>query len=395
MTYVVADLPAEWRNSIVAGGPLYSAYVRLGMMDNRFGLCYLRVLLALGICWLPLVVMTSISGSLLYDTSMPFLEDAEAQARLLIALPLLILAEVIAHNRLAIIVGHFRSRGIVVGKDLERFDRMVENTLRLRNSYWIELALFGLAFLVQPTFWQHNAATGTTWYSTASGSGQHLTLAGFWYAYVSRAIFRFLLFRWYFRVAIWFRLLFQISKLPLKLNGLHPDCAAGLGFLRQSVPAMAPLLLAHTVVASAMIADQILYNGAKLVDFRMQIIAIVALLLAISAVPLYFFTLKIDLAKRASLGELGRIGTAYVNEFWRKWMRGEAGEDEPLIGTADIQSLADIANSYGTVVRTKPMMPDREMLWPVAAFILLPFVPLLLTTFSLEKLVENAVKLVL
>jgi hypothetical protein len=43
----------------------------------------------------------------------------------------------------------------------------------------------------------------------------------------------------------------------------------------------------------------------------------------------------------------GAFATAYVREFDEKWFRGTASGDR--LGTADIQSLADLGNSYSVV----------------------------------------------
>jgi len=43
-----------------------------------------------------------------------------------------------------------------------------------------------------------------TWFASSIGRGQHLTLAGCWYAFVSLPILRFILLRWYFRLFVWY-----------------------------------------------------------------------------------------------------------------------------------------------------------------------------------------------
>ena len=49
----------------------------------------------------------------------------------------------------------------------------------------------------------------------------------------------------------------------------------------------------------------------------------------------------------ASLAEATGIRERYVREFRGKWLRGGAAPDEPLVGSGDIQSLADRGNSCG------------------------------------------------
>ena len=102
----------------------------------------------------------------------------------------------------------------------------------------------------------------------ASASGfTNLSLAGWWHTLVSVPIFQFLLVRWYFRLFIWTRFLWQVSRIELQLVPTHPDRAGGLGFLANIVYAFAPLLLAHGALLAGLIADRIFFAGAKLPQF--------------------------------------------------------------------------------------------------------------------------------
>ena len=65
------------------------------------------------------------------------------------------------------------------------------------------------------------------------------------FVYVSLPAFQFVLYRWYFRLFIWMRFLWQVARCELSLVPTHPDRAGGLGFLSLSVVAFAPLLTAH------------------------------------------------------------------------------------------------------------------------------------------------------
>jgi hypothetical protein len=50
-------------------------------------------------------------------------------------------------------------------------------------------------------------------------------------------------------------------------------------------------------------------------------------------------------AKRHGLLEYARLGSEYTGDFDRKWLREARPAEETLLGTADIQSLADLSNS--------------------------------------------------
>jgi hypothetical protein len=69
-------------------------------------------------------------------------------------------------------------------------------------------------------------------------------------------------------------------------------------------------------------------------------------------------------------------------------VRGGA-PDEPLVGSADIQSLADLGNSF-EIVRTMRFAPiTRDPIIQVAVAALLPLAPLLLTMMPLEELLRR------
>jgi len=61
----------------------------------------------------------------------------------------------------------------------------------------------------------------------------------------------------------------------------------------------------------------------------------------------------------------------------------------PLVGSADIQSLADLGNSF-ELVRSMRVVPfTRDTVVQLAAITLLPVVPVLLTMVSLEELLKG------
>jgi hypothetical protein len=94
-------------------------------------------------------------------------------------------------------------------------------------------------------------------------------------------------------------------------------------------------------------------------------------------------------AKRTGLREYGVLAQRYVREFDHKWLRGGAAADEPLVGSGDIQSLADLANSFG-VIRTMRVVPfTKETLLLLLVTPLAPVLPLTLTMVPLEELLRR------
>ena len=246
--------------------------------------------------------------------------------------------------------------------------------------------VYGFGIMV---VWRHSAILATTtWYATPAPDGATLSLAGMWYGFVSLPLFQFLLCRWYFRLFIWTRFLWQVSRIELSLVPTHPDRVGGLGFLANTAYAFAVLAVAHGAMVAGVVANRIFYLGASLTQFKVEIAVVVVFVLLLLLGPLLVFTFQLAQAKRTGLREYGTLAERYVREFDAKWLRGGAPRDEPLIGSGDIQSLADLGNSY-EVVRTMRIAPiTRDAILRLSAATLVPIVPLLLTMMPLEELVK-------
>jgi hypothetical protein len=83
------------------------------------------------------------------------------------------------------------------------------------------------------------------------------------------------------------------------------------------------------------------------------------------------------------------LGSRYVNAFDSKWLRNQGSPDEPLIGTPDLQSLADLQNSLGTIDSMQWIPVSRRLLLEVVAAALLPMLPLLLIKYPFADLMRG------
>jgi hypothetical protein len=383
--------------SLVVGGPLYQLYLRTRMARPPLDLLHRRMVIIPLIAWLPLLVLSIVEGSAAGGAvTIPFLHDIEVHARYLVALPLLIAAELMIHLRIRPVVEQFLQRGIVPAEARPRFDAIVASATRLRNSIAVELILLAFVYIVGHYIWeQQHALSAATWFASVKGSGPRLTWAGSWYAWISIPVFQFILLRWYFRLFVWIRFLWQVSRFDLRLLPAHPDHAGSLGFLGESTTAFAPVLVAQSVLLSGMIAKRIFFEGARLPDFKLEIAGAVGLLLLLVLAPLFAFSGHLARTRRQGINEYGPLASRYVTEFDHKWVRGGAPEGEPLVGSADIQSLADLANSF-EVVQTMRLVPfGKEAVIQLVLALVLPIMPLLLTMFPIEELAAKLVEILL
>jgi hypothetical protein len=382
--------------SLVLGGPLFQLIARAHLSGNALELLVRRVVVISLFAWLPLFILSILGGRAWGDAvTVPFLVDIEVHVRLLLALPLLIVAELVVHQRMRPVARQFLERGLIPERSRARFDAAMASAVRLRNSVAAEVLLIAFVYLVGVLYiWPRYALSVPTWNAMPTGSGRQLSAAGWWFVYVSLPLFQFILLRWYFRLFVWVRFLWQVTRCDLSLVPTHPDRAGGLGFLSGTVVAFAPVLLAHGVMLAGLIASQIFFQAAKLPDFKAELVVVVAFLLLILLGPLLLFMPHLALARRVGLREYGTLAQRYVREFDDKWLRGGAPADEPLVGSADIQSLADLGNSFELVRSMRPVPFTRDVVLQLAVITLLPVVPLLLTMVSLEELLKQLLKVV-
>ena len=383
--------------SLVLGGPLYQLWRGTHLADDALLLLRRRLIVMVLLSWVPLLLVSIAEGHAWSDSvKLPFLRDVELHVRLLIALPLMIVAELIVHKRMQPVVSQFLDRGLIPDAARPRFDAAIASTIRLRNSVAVELLIIALVYIVGVGFvWRTQIALDvTSWYGAATHGQLQPTAAGWWLGLVSLPLYQFLLLRWYFRLFLWARFLWQVSRLDLRFMPLHPDRAGGLGFLAGVAYAFGPVLLAQGTMLAGMIANQIFYAGRALPEFELEIIGLVAMMLLAILGPMLVFAPKLAAAKRAGVREYGTVAQRYVQGFDRKWLRGGAPVDEPLIGSADIQSLADLGNSF-EVARGMRWVPfTGQTVVQLAVTTVLPVVPLTLTMFSANEMLERMLQMV-
>ena len=383
--------------SLVLGGPLYQLWRRTRLAGDALQLLPRRIVVLTLLTWVPLLALSVAEGHAWGGSvQLPFLHDIEMHVRLLLALPLLVLAEQVVHQRMRPVVHEFVARGLIPDAARVQFDAAIAAAMRLRNSVTAEVLLIALVYGVGVLFvWRTQVALDTTsWYGVAVDGTLHPSLAGWWLGCVSLPLFQFLLLRWYFRLFIWARFLWQVSRIELSLMPAHPDRCGGLSFLSLIYHAFAPVLLAQGMLLAGLMANRIFYAGATLLEFKLEIIGLVAVMVFAILGPLLVFAPHLAAAKRAGSLEYGLLAQRYTRAFDRKWLRGGAPADEPLIGSADLQSLADLGNSFAMVEKMLIVPFNLQTVLQLAAVMLLPVAPLLLTMIPLEELLDALLKIV-
>src|ERR1700751_1604720 len=378
--------------SLVLGGPTFQLLRRTHLEGDHLELLRRRIVIITLFVWLPLLMLSVFTSPTCGTGRLSFLRDVEVHARFLVALPVLIGAELLVHLRIRPVVRRFVERRIVRPQDLPRFETAIESAVRLRNSVPVELGLLLLVYTLGLWFWSSRVGINTsTWYAN-SGGRWNLTPAGYWYVLVSIPIVQFILLRWYLRLFIWFRFLWQVSRMDLHLIPTHPDRCAGLAFLGKSSYAFGPILFAQGAMLAGLVASRVLYQGESLTSFKLQIGGFIAFFVLAILGPLLMFTPKMAQTRRKGLADYGLLAQRYIEAFEQKWVLRDPSTSEELLGAADIQSLADLGNSYGLVRDMRPVPFGLDDVTRLAAATAAPLVPLLLTLFSPEELLMRIIK---
>ena len=382
--------------SLVSGGPFYRMLVRARLIKADPRHAFKRAAWFALITWLPLLALSVMEGVAIGGAvHVPFFHDFAAQTRFLLAGPLLIIVEIMIDPRIRSVAMHFIDSGLVQKDDLPEFESAVAEVSRLRNLTWVEMMFLAAVVIVSLSGFKAESLSGgiSTWHEITSESGPRVTLAGWWFAAVSMPLFQFLLLRWLWTLLIWSFFLWRMSRLDLRLVATHPDLAGGLGFLGGGQAKFGPLIFAASSVAAAALGQRIIFGGEPLVSFKTTIVAYVALILFIFLGPLLVFSSKLLTVKRQGLLDYGKLATGYTQSFDGKWVRGHAPEGEALLGSSDLQSLADLGNSY-QVVRSMRVFPvSRDNIIAIVGPALIPMLPLALTVVPLEELLLKVAKL--
>jgi hypothetical protein len=392
---LVGMLPEVRNFSLVLGGPLYQFFRRVRLDDDVTSHVKRRILVICGLIWLPLLLLCALNGTLLGGIHIPFLRDIETHARFLVAVPLMIFAELIVHQRMRVIVMQFVERKIIPAEAMESFRKAVVSAIAWRNSIPAELAI--IAIVLPVGYYVRTrvfALEASTWYATAGTGCITLTLPGIWFSWVSNPILQFLLLRWLYRLLIWARFLWHVSRIDLDLVPIHPDRNGGLGFLGGSAYAFSPLLASFSAMSAGLVASRIFHQGASLADFKLEIVSLVVFSMFLVLGPLTVFAPHILAAKRRGKKEYGVLGTELAREFDRRWVRNPDHDNLPLLGSPDISSLADFDQTYSVIKEMKAVPFNRDLLLQLVWATLTPFSPLVFTMIPLEELLDRIIKTV-
>ncbi len=374
--------------SIANNGLLHGLMGRAGLLKPGTAFHIIRILIVWLITWFPMFMLSIMEGLAIGDSvRVPFLYDLSVHTRFLFVAPLFLMAELVVEPRIRETVTEFIDSGIVDETDLPRYRESFQRTLNSARSIIAELILFGIVIAFAVMGFRKGVSTGIiSWEFVRKGDVITLTPAGWWFAYVGFPVYQFLVLRWLWRLLVWTWYLWRVARLNLRLIPAHPDQAGGLGFLGITQTWFAPFVLGIASVNASVLANKILYEGATLVSFMLEITLFVGVILLVFLGPLLIFSPKMIIAKRRGLLEYATLASSFVRAFDRRWLKGLEIGEEQLLGNADFSAHADLGATYANLrgMRVAPIDLNTVLFFLGAA--LLPMLPLLLLAFTPEQI---------
>jgi hypothetical protein len=363
------------------GGPLHRVAGRLGLV--RHGTNTLPLGVALGVVpWLIGILLATAEGDLARLFSVDVIG---AHVRLLVGIPLLFACETVLAPQLGRFARYCERSGLLTVDSAAAFRAEMTRTMRWKDGWLPEAVCLAAAVLLAVT------RPETPWGGVTSGgaAGNAASLAGWWYWIVCLTLFRFLLFRWIWRLALWCHLLWRLSRLDLRLMPAHADGSGGLGMLGDVQIHFLPLVAGLSATLSASFAEDIATGNAP---FETVYLAFVAMLIGATLLvvgPLVVFVPRLWACRQQGLCDYSELAARYAATFDRKWFGREPVTGESLLGSGDIQSLADLSTAVGVVrgMRVIPIGP--RLLTALLAATLVPMLPLLAQQHPITAMLDQ------
>jgi hypothetical protein len=360
--------------SLVRGGPFYRLQQALRLVRSDRWNVPRRVLVLLAIGWLPLFVITAITNP---DGLLSLLKEYRLHARMLVAVPVLLIGEIIMDMRFRRVFAHIRRAQLLGESDLKSMDAVIASLVRVRDTVLPELVV--IALLIVHTAVSYRGLTDATpWLVEGTGAKLRLSPAA-WYAIVVTApIFQFLLGLGIWKWLLWTYYAFKLSRMKLRLVPTHPDRHGGLGFLGLSSGAFAPIAFSATAVIAATWRDDILHHGAHLINFKGPMIFFAVLVALIALGPLAFFVPRLSALRREGILEYGILGQLHSVEFHERWILHRAGHEAEFLAAPESSTLADFGSAYEKIAEINAFPADKGTLYTLAAAVLIPALPMIL-----------------
>ena len=377
--------------SLVSGGLIYSLMSFIGKSDKPSETRKKRALAITLITWLPLLLLTLMAGAQHADgEGVTFLKDFEIHIRFLFAVPFLVLIERMVDKSFIEYIK--TSDNLVIQEEQPAYNKLVSNLDKLSNLYLPEiiilLAIYSLIFIR----WNDPSLFDNTKNYLMNPNDGTYTIAGIYYLFVSFPVFQLLFFRWVWRWLIWVYSIFKISRFTFQIEAPNIDQMAGLTYTNLVPLLFSFIFFSLSAVLASNIGYEIIYDGTSLKSYYMDILFYTIFVAAVLYSPLLFFIPLLIRTKTSAIHRLGNLVATHNHDFMQKWIYNNSPPNEEILGSVDASSLADMNGGYQPAINMKLVPISFNMFLLSCIVIIVPFIPLIFTYYSIKDLFSLVMK---
>jgi hypothetical protein len=379
--------------SLVHDDPPLRWQRRIGLIPGTGLGAVRRALFWTALTWLPIAAWAWWAGRALpqpAETVEPLLRHFGVHARLLLGIPLLILAEVAAHRVMARVMPQFVNAGLVRPADVPRFRAILARTARLRDAVLPWIIIIGVVAAWALTEGVMHRAHELSWASEPAPAS--LGFGGWWYIYVGRPVFLALMLGWLWRLILLGTALKRIAKLDLDIVPTHADRTGGLGFVERFAHGFSLVAFVPAAVIAAGWAHDAAFHDLDVHTLYPMMAAGLGLMLVLFLAPYLVFAGPLGRAKKQALLDYGALVARHGAAFRDKWILGAAKNDDSVLSAPEIGPVAHTIGLYEAVQRMRPVPIGKAGLLAIALPVAIPFIGVLAIQIPLKELLQGLAK---
>ena len=345
------------------------------------------------LAWLPLAIWAALMHRLWEGPpGEALLQHFGVHVRCLIAIPLLVVAEATLHNGLSKLIPQFLLSGIVAPSARHRFERILHDVSRLRDTTLPWILVLGIALAWTLGDAPDPQADEMSW---ALGTDGRLGFGGFWLAYVARPIFVALLLGWLWRLALVIVLFARIGRLDLSLVPTHGDRVGGLGFTQPLPSAFALVTFALAAVLASRWAHEVLYHDITVASLTVPAAVFVIGWTLLLLLPLLALAPALIAVKRRALPAYSALVSQHGRLVDQRWIQREPVSDSALLEAPEIGPVADAGAMYQAVAAMRTSPVGRRSLIPILVPIAVPMLVVVALQVPLKDVLVKLLKTIL
>ena len=291
--------------SLFVGDGFWTLLVGLRLGTRAGPTLPLVIPLLCALTWAPTALLSIVAGADAYLASgQGFFYDYASYVQFFVTIPLFAFGEVHINRRIQGAYAHLSDTGIVSAADLERLETTQRRISSIARRRVPDVLCVVAGYVLTWTWLASEISNGrSTWHATYDGLAERITLAGMWAGLVSVPLLNAWICRWIWKTALWYSLLWSVSRFQLDIRPEHPDETGGLAFLSRIQASFAFLLFAIGVLVAATVSYKLTMEQDRVAAFGvwMPVLGFVLLAPLTFTAPLMLFTGQLAQAKERAL----------------------------------------------------------------------------------------------